>query len=107
MLPGLIWAILLAVANLIVTIVRKTKPSSSDCDCSNVYFYYLLSIMTIYAAAAGGYNLAVTYIDTGRMFGFAISAKFEEFMNGFMPAFPAVLTAITPLVLRLFRGSGV
>ena len=106
MLPGLIWASLLAVANLIVTIVRKTKPSSSDCDCSNVYFYYLLSIMTIYAAAMGGYNLAITYIDTGRMFGFVISATLEGFMNGFMPAFPAVLTAVTPLVLRLFRGSG-
>ncbi len=106
MLPGLIWATLLAVANLIVTIVRKTKPSSSDCDCSNVYFYYLLSIMTIYAAAMGGYNLAITYFDTGRMFGFEITAKVQEFMNGFMPAFPAVLTAVTPLVLRLFRGSG-
>ena len=51
-------------------------------------------------------SISITYFDTGRMFGFEITAKVQEFMNGFMPAFPAVLTAVTPLVLRLFRGSG-
>ena len=43
---------------------------------------YHITTMTVYAAAMGGYNLAITYIDTGRMFGFvSFPKKYEKLLN--------------------------
>ena len=91
------------------TIIRKTKPSSSDMDNSNAFTYFLLKFMAVTAAAVGGFFAGITIISEGTLFGMELDTT-----NGFISWFTTVavnaltpvLTALTCIILRVIRGSG-
>ena len=96
--------ILFALINLIVTLVRKCKQSSTDCDNSNVFTYYLLAIMAISAAAFGGWSAAFTLCDTSTIFGIPVDIT-EGIWSTVIFIMPVAVPAVTAIALRLIRGS--
>ena len=91
------------------TIIRKTKPSSSDMDNSNAFAYFLLKFMAVTAAAVGGFFAGITIISEGTLFGMELDTT-NGFISWFVTvavnALTPVLTALTCIILRIIRGSG-
>lgn len=93
----------------LLTIIRKTKPSSQDMDNSNVFTYYLLKFMAITGSVLGGFYASMSIGDTGTIFGITLDTSnvFVKFMvtAGHLYLIP-VLFVLTNLILRLIRGRG-
>lgn len=95
-----------AFIDFISIIVKKTKPSSRDCDCSNVFTHHLLSIMAVAAAATCSMHINFIYAETSTIFG--IQAELNSFMQGIVSYMvPVALPALTSIILKLIRGKGI
>ena len=102
---SLYFVFIFAIVNLIVTLVRKCKSDSLDCDNSNAFTYYLLAIMAIAMVGLGAFNISLTLLEESTLFGIPI-----EINEGIWPWFILTIPYLSPvtalIVLRLVRGDG-
>ena len=93
----------------LLTIIRKTKPSSNDMDNSNVFAYYLLKFMTLTASITGGFFASLSIHESGTIFGMTLDTS-NVFVKFFVTAgylyLSPVLFVLSNLILRLIRGRG-
>ena len=99
-------AIIIAFGYFLSTIIKKTKPSSSDLDNSNCFTYYLLKIMAVSAASIAGFFLSLSIINNGTVFGIELNMN-DVIVDGICNLMPITLTILTIAILRIVRGRGV
>ena len=99
----------LAFIYFLSTIIRKTKPSSSDLDNSNAFAYYLLKIMAVSGASIAGFFMALSIANTGTLFGAELDMNnglINWFVSYVADTMSTLMAVLTIAVLRIIRGSG-